>query len=169
MLSIEEGLFWVSTITNSYHHTKHPLVHPCLYLISPEDIFSFYYFHLGLLLYIHIHPNLNLYFLPLSTYTISFLPSLPLTISAFYSSLSHSLLFLSLSLLTSPLSPIHLQAKCCDDKVHCCPHDMSCDYKEGVCHKQGLSIPLLAKLKSKQIVKKVYIYILKLLLNFCYC
>ena len=41
-----------------------------------------------------------------------------------------------------------LQAKCCDDKVHCCPHDMNCDYKQGVCTKDSIKIPILKKTKS---------------------
>ena len=36
-----------------------------------------------------------------------------------------------------------LQAVCCEDKVHCCPQDYTCDVKEGKCNPSKASMPYL--------------------------
>ncbi|XP_053121820.1 progranulin isoform X2 [Hemicordylus capensis] len=39
----------------------------------------------------------------------------------------------------------HLQAVCCSDGVHCCPHGYTCDIKTGSCDPSALSSPWISK------------------------
>ena len=45
---------------------------------------------------------------------------------------------------------IWLQATCCADKVHCCPHGYKCDTAAGTCVNGSLRVPFLNKLSSKR-------------------
>lgn len=42
-------------------------------------------------------------------------------------------------------------ATCCDDKLHCCPHAMTCDTIKGRCNKGDISIPFQLKTESIKI------------------
>ncbi|XP_067825160.1 progranulin-like isoform X2 [Heptranchias perlo] len=40
------------------------------------------------------------------------------------------------------------QAVCCEDHIHCCPNGYICDVQAGVCHKKGISIPLVTNMPT---------------------
>ncbi|XP_041029341.1 granulin b isoform X2 [Carcharodon carcharias] len=40
------------------------------------------------------------------------------------------------------------QAVCCADHIHCCPNGYTCDVQQGLCEKQGSSIPMILKLTA---------------------
>ncbi|XP_042330979.1 progranulin isoform X2 [Sceloporus undulatus] len=41
------------------------------------------------------------------------------------------------------------EAVCCTDHIHCCPNGYQCDLEEGICMKEGRSIPWLAKTNAR--------------------
>ncbi|XP_058268606.1 granulin a [Hemibagrus wyckioides] len=43
------------------------------------------------------------------------------------------------------------QAVCCEDKIHCCPHDTKCNLPAESCDKSSLSVPWLKKQSSRPI------------------
>ncbi len=46
---------------------------------------------------------------------------------------------------------IELQAVCCADKIHCCPHDYTCDDVKGKCRKDDHFIDFLTKLPASPV------------------
>ena len=46
---------------------------------------------------------------------------------------------------------LFLQAVCCNDHVHCCPHGYTCDVSHGTCNKGQEQTMWLQKVPAKQL------------------
>lgn len=41
-----------------------------------------------------------------------------------------------------------MEATCCNDHLHCCPSNTTCDLKHGVCKSGGNEVPLMKRIPA---------------------